>query len=185
MAIAIASIMVTSSFAVQNVFAGNGSFMICSTDKNNPTTGDLNSFGIYILNPGDNCYLGDPSSITSTTVDYIFIEGAGKVVVVNTTMQNGGTIKDTTGKIKFKENNVDNYVLIYQNDVSQLEVMNNGGSSTSLGVSQNETNTLKISGNTVPVDSFLNVVNDFAFCKHNTDLGENDNDYFGKNKGCS
>ena len=191
MTLAIASILIASPIAMQSASAGNGmsSMMDCSTDKFNPTIGDLSSYTIVIANAGDNCYLGQYGE--TTEVDGVHLEDAGKVNVVNTEIGYYGTeIDGTTDYVKFKDNELHSHAFISDNDVTHLEVMDNyvftGYTTPTIFIDDNTTNLLKVVGNSVSVSIDDNIIDFFAFCKNNTPEAESwvANTYNGKNKGC-
>ena len=178
--IVIASILVASPFALQNANAGLGT--VCSTDKNNPTTGTHGL--VFIVNTGDDCYIGEKG--ISTTVNLISLDGGGKVVVVNTTAEEV-LIENTSEKIKFKDNFItDDQVLIRNNNVSHLEIMDNDGTGISIIITSNQANILKVVGNSVDIPMKDNTIDSFAICKNNTPEPHSwaENTYNGKNKGC-
>jgi hypothetical protein len=186
--IVIASILVASPFAMQSASAGLIDMMDCSTDKFNPTIGDLSSYTIVIANAGDNCYLGQYGE--TTEVLGVNLEDAGKVNVVNTEIGYLGTeIDGTTDYVKFKDNELHANALISNNDVTHLEVMDNylftGYTTPEISIQQNTANILKIVGNSISVSMKDNTIDFFAFCKNNTDVHSwDENTYNGKNKGC-
>ncbi len=188
--IAIASILIASPFAMQSASAGFISDMMdCSTDKFNPTIGDLSSYTIVIANAGDDCYLGQYGEITH--VDGVYIVSAGTVNVVNTEIDYLGTyITETTEKLKFKDNELHSHAYLTNNDVTHLEVMDNyvvtGYVSPTISIGSNTANLFKVVGNSVNLSIDDNTVDFFAFCKNNTPeaLSWFGNTYNGKNKGC-
>ena len=187
--IAIASILIASPFAMQSASAGMIDMMDCSTDKFNPTIGDLSSYTIVIANAGDNCYLGQYGE--TTEVLGVNLVDAGKVNVVNTEIGYFGTqIHGTTDYVKFKDNELHAHAFISANDVTHLEVMDNyvftGYTTPQIFIDSNTANILKIVGNSISVAMKDNTIDFFAFCKNNTPDVHSwaENTYNGKNKGC-
>lgn len=164
--------------------------VLCSTDKNNPTTGNLAGIIILEESSGANCYLGDKN--VATTVGAVDIHDAHKVNIVNTVISGGTHIINTNGddgKIKFKDNYLGANVEIEFNDTSHLEVKDNHATAVptiSISILGNTTDILKVEGNTADsITLSCNIVNDSASCKHNDpeEIGAG-NTYDGKNKGC-
>jgi len=155
----------------------------CSTDKNNPTTGDQNAQTIELESSGDNCYIDGVFNVYS-----IRILGANEVKIENTQVDRFVVVQQTTDKVKVKNNTVAESIDVSFNPADHIQVMHN--SAREINLNGNDTKHLQLAGNTVPEGNriFLvgNIVEKFAFCKHNSeDLSGGGNIFLGKNIECT